>query len=41
MSYGVDGVERELAFWGDVDAVEVRHPTDYVELEIPIDLAVT
>ena len=28
MSYGVDAVERELAFWGDVDAVEVRHPTE-------------
>ena len=35
-----DGVERTSRFWGPVAKAEIRHPTDYVDIEVAIDLAV-
>jgi hypothetical protein len=40
MSSSADGVERTSRFWGPVAKMEVRHPTDYVDIEVAIDLAV-
>ena len=40
MSSGSEEEAIELGFWGPPEKVEVRHPAEYVDLKVPIDIEV-